>query len=97
MLHECKFNLKNVSCYVTAKIYLDPHRLKESHNRSYQNVSVMFASIPHFMDFFADGDLSKNGLKGLQILNQIITEFDKVSLPSAEKRLVNLTVRLVLD
>ncbi len=35
----------------------------------------MFASIPKFMDFFTD----EKGLEGLKVLNQIVTEFDKVS------------------
>jgi len=35
----------------------------------------MFASIPKFMDFFTDD----KGLEGLKVLNQIVTEFDKVS------------------
>ncbi|CAL8101856.1 unnamed protein product [Orchesella dallaii] len=60
-----------------AKIYLDPNRTGESHSRTYQNVSVMFASIPKFMDFFSDDDLSRNGIRGLDVLNQIISEFDK--------------------
>lgn len=51
--------------------------MKDSHSRTYQNVSVMFASIPHFTDFFTNEDRNKNSLHGLHVLHRIITEFDK--------------------
>ncbi|XP_035706917.1 adenylate cyclase type 2 isoform X2 [Folsomia candida] len=60
-----------------AKIYLDPNRAGEGYSRTYNNVSIMFASIPDFMDFYSENDLNKHGLVCLNVLNQIITEFDQ--------------------
>lgn len=40
----------------------------------------MFASIPDFMDFYSENDLNKHGLVCLNVLNQIITEFDQVCI-----------------
>lgn len=62
---------------------MDPNRAGESHSRTYQNVSVMFASIPNFMDFYSENDFNKHGITCLQVLNEIITEFDAVCYVSA--------------
>ena len=62
-----------------AKIYLDPTRIGASYSRSYTDVSVMFASIPNFMDFYTETDLNDHGIKCLQLLNEIIVDFDNVS------------------
>jgi hypothetical protein len=32
-------------------------------------VAVMFASIPHFMDYFAENDIDDGGLRYLEVLN----------------------------
>ena len=39
----------------------------------------MFASIPNFMDFYTETDLNDHGIKCLQLLNEIIVDFDNVS------------------
>ncbi|CAG7824595.1 unnamed protein product, partial [Allacma fusca] len=69
--------IQNILPLQIAKIYMDPNRSNEGHNRSYQNISVMFASIPNFMDFYAENDLNDQGIKCLQLLNEIIVEFDQ--------------------
>lgn len=51
----------------------------EIYNESYQNVAVMFASIPNFNLFYCENNLNEEGLKCIQLLNEIICDFDKVS------------------
>lgn len=38
----------------------------------------MFASIPHFREFYDENDVNKQGLECLRLLNEIICDFDKV-------------------
>jgi hypothetical protein len=49
----------------------------------------MFASIPNFMDFYTENDLNKHGLVCLNVLNQIITEFDQVDFLRREVTKIN--------
>lgn len=59
-------------------MYLDPTRMGQGYSRSYTDVAVMFASIPNFMDFYTENDLNDQGIKCLQLLNEIIVDFDNV-------------------
>ena len=47
----------------------------------YFNSGLCFtlASIPTFTDFYAENDLNNHGIRCLQLLNEIIVEFDQVS------------------
>jgi hypothetical protein len=38
----------------------------------------MFASIPNFMDYFAENDIGDGGYRCLEVLNSIISAFDAV-------------------
>ena len=45
---------------------------------SYDNIGVVFASIPHFADVYTQVD-SKQGVELLRLLNEIIADIDEVS------------------
>lgn len=40
----------------------------------------MFASIPNFSDFYTEEGINNGGIECLRILNEIISDFDSVSL-----------------
>ena len=42
----------------------------------------MFASIPNFKDFYQQNSANKNGLECIRVLNEIIADFDHVSIPA---------------
>ncbi|XP_055955561.1 adenylate cyclase type 2 [Patella vulgata] len=42
----------------------------------YPNVSVMFASIPNFKDFYQQNAANKQGLECIRVLNEIISDID---------------------
>ena len=44
----------------------------------YENIAVMFASIPNYKEFYDENDVNKQGLECLRLLNEIICDFDKV-------------------
>ncbi|CAF1597023.1 unnamed protein product [Rotaria sp. Silwood1] len=48
------------------------------YHESYDNVVVMFASIPNFKEFYVQSDVNNDGLECLRLLNEIIAEFDKL-------------------
>ena len=54
------------------------------YHESYDNVVVMFASIPDFKEFYVQSDANNDGLECLRLLNEIIAEFDKVCCSRAE-------------
>jgi hypothetical protein len=53
-------------------------KFKELYHEKYNNVAVMFASIPNFKEFYVQSDTNKYGLECLRLLNEIIAEFDLV-------------------
>lgn len=52
--------------------------LQALYHESYDNVVVMFASIPNFKEFYVQSDANNDGLECLRLLNEIIAEFDKL-------------------
>jgi adenylate cyclase 2 len=48
------------------------------YHESYDNVVVMFASIPNFKEFYVQSHANNDGLECLRLLNEIIAEFDKL-------------------
>jgi hypothetical protein len=48
------------------------------YSERYENVAVMFASIPNYKEFYDENDVNKQGLECLRLLNEIICDFDKV-------------------
>ena len=53
--------------------------MQELYARDHENVCIMFASIPNFKDYWSECDNSRK-LECLRLLNEIVCEFDKVSL-----------------
>lgn len=70
-------------CYNNTIYTLQPHCIlwfQELYSERYENVAVMFASIPNYKEFYDENDINKQGLECLRLLNEIICDFDKVSL-----------------
>lgn len=53
--------------------------LQELYSQSYDEIGVMFASIPNFSDFYTEEGINNGGIECLRILNEIISDFDSVS------------------
>lgn len=57
---------------------------KRSHDdlysQSYAEVGVLFASMPNFSDFYSEETVNNQGLECLRFLNEVISDFDAVSL-----------------
>ena len=52
--------------------------MQELYSERYENIAVMFASIPNYKEFYDENDVNKQGLECLRLLNEIICDFDKV-------------------
>merc|ERR1712038_1741492 len=50
----------------------------ELYSEKYENIAVMFASIPNYREFYDENDINKQGLECLRLLNEIICDFDKL-------------------
>lgn len=64
--------------------HIRPFFSQELYSESYDNVSVMFASIPNFKEFYHQNASNKNGIECIRVLNEIIVDFDQVSLQNIE-------------
>ncbi|KAM7395553.1 hypothetical protein PAMA_007023 [Pampus argenteus] len=53
-------------------------RDEELYSQSYDEIGVMFASIPNFSDFYTEEGINNGGLECLRILNEIISDFDSL-------------------
>ncbi|KAM4522247.1 adenylate cyclase type 3 [Odontesthes bonariensis] len=53
-------------------------RDEELYSQSYNEVGVMFASIPNFSDFYTEDGINNGGIECLRILNEIISDFDSL-------------------
>ena len=51
----------------------------ELYSQKYDNICVMFASIPNYKEFYTENDINKQGLECIRLLNEIICDFDKVT------------------
>uniref|UniRef100_A0A3Q3ATM0 Adenylate cyclase type 3 n=1 Tax=Kryptolebias marmoratus TaxID=37003 RepID=A0A3Q3ATM0_KRYMA len=51
-------------------------RDEELYSQSYEEIGVMFASIPNFSDFYTEEGINNGGIECLRILNEIISDFD---------------------
>ncbi|GCC41580.1 hypothetical protein chiPu_0025639 [Chiloscyllium punctatum] len=54
-------------------------RDEELYSQSYDEIGVMFASIPNFSDFYTEESINNGGIECLRFLNEIISDFDGVS------------------
>ena len=60
------------------KNILSSSLFQELYSERYENIAVMFASIPNYKEFYDENDVNKQGLECLRLLNEIICDFDKV-------------------
>lgn len=61
--------------------------LQELYSQSYEEIGVMFASIPNFSDFYTEESINNGGIECLRFLNEIISDFDSVSsAPGSDSR-----------
>lgn len=50
----------------------------ELYSQSYDEVGVLFASMPNFSDFYSEDAVNNQGLECLRFLNEVISDFDAV-------------------
>ncbi|RWS16807.1 adenylate cyclase type 6-like isoform 1, partial [Dinothrombium tinctorium] len=83
--------LENILPIHVAERYLYSSSAKcgKLYHESYDSIAVMFASIPNYVNFYTETSINDEGLKCLQLLNEIICDFDKLlshpSFPRIEK------------
>ncbi|KAF3840245.1 hypothetical protein F7725_018962 [Dissostichus mawsoni] len=53
-------------------------RDEELYSQSYDEIGVMFASIPNFSDFYTEESINNGGIECLRFLNEIISDFDSI-------------------
>ncbi|XP_076729903.1 adenylate cyclase type 3 isoform X2 [Maylandia zebra] len=53
-------------------------RDEELYSQGYDEIGVMFASIPNFSDFYTEESINNGGIECLRILNEIISDFDSL-------------------
>uniref|UniRef100_A0AAY4BPZ2 Adenylate cyclase type 3 n=1 Tax=Denticeps clupeoides TaxID=299321 RepID=A0AAY4BPZ2_9TELE len=53
-------------------------RDEELYSQGYDEIGVMFASIPNFSDFYTEEGINNGGIECLRILNEIISDFDSL-------------------
>ncbi|XP_068610160.1 adenylate cyclase type 3 [Brachionichthys hirsutus] len=53
-------------------------RDEELYSQSYNQIGVIFASIPNFSDFYTEEGINNGGIECLRILNEIISDFDSL-------------------
>ncbi|CAF1049009.1 unnamed protein product [Adineta ricciae] len=70
--------LENILPKHVAEIIMKENMSQGLYHESYDNVVVMFASIPNFKEFYVQSDANNDGLECLRLLNEIIAEFDKL-------------------
>ncbi|XP_062345572.1 adenylate cyclase type 3 [Cinclus cinclus] len=51
-------------------------RDEELYSQSYEEIGVMFASLPNFADFYTEESINNGGIECLRFLNEIISDFD---------------------
>ncbi|XP_041376073.1 adenylate cyclase type 2-like [Gigantopelta aegis] len=72
-----KIILGNILPVHVAEYFLRSSRKNEDmYHQSYLDVSVMFASIPNFKDFYQQNTANQHGLECIRLLNEIISDFD---------------------
>ncbi|KAG0709987.1 Adenylate cyclase type 8 [Chionoecetes opilio] len=80
-MNECRlYNtqlLKNILPDHVATYFLsDDRRGEELFSKAYENVGVLFASIPNFTQFYSE-DVNR-GMECIRLLNEIIADFDEL-------------------
>ncbi|XP_047496471.1 adenylate cyclase type 3-like [Penaeus chinensis] len=49
---------------------------EELYSQSYEEIGVLFASMPNFGDFYSEESVNNQGLECLRFLNEVISDFD---------------------
>ncbi|XP_054714363.1 adenylate cyclase type 2-like [Uloborus diversus] len=73
--------LQNILPVHVAQYYLTKESMHldlDLYHEEYSSVAVMFASIPNYMDFYSESLMNDEGRKCLQVLHEIICDFDKL-------------------
>ncbi|CAL4169343.1 unnamed protein product, partial [Meganyctiphanes norvegica] len=75
-----KLLLQNILPLHVADIFLNQqHQSDELYSESYHHVGVIFASIPNFKDFFKENENIDDGKRCLNVLNEIVSDFDMLT------------------
>ncbi|KAK8731703.1 hypothetical protein OTU49_007429, partial [Cherax quadricarinatus] len=75
-----KLLLENLLPYHVADVFLNRQsNLGELYHESYQQVSVIFASIPSYAEFYRENVNINDGTTCLSVLNEIISDFDMLT------------------
>ncbi|XP_067999254.1 adenylate cyclase type 3 isoform X3 [Melanerpes formicivorus] len=61
-------------------------RDEELYSQSYDEIGVMFASLPNFADFYTEESINNGGIECLRFLNEIISDFDAKETLSDKER-----------
>ncbi|KAK8734875.1 hypothetical protein OTU49_005705, partial [Cherax quadricarinatus] len=51
---------------------------EELYSQSYDEIGVLFASMPNFGDFYSEESVNNQGLECLRFLNEVISDFDQL-------------------
>lgn len=70
-------------CLALSLFRVFPPSFQELYSQSYDEIGVMFASIPNFSDFYTEESINNGGIECLRFLNEIISDFDSVRSHSA--------------
>ncbi|CAH1779521.1 unnamed protein product [Owenia fusiformis] len=73
-----KVLLENILPAHVAQHFMVKRRCGELYHESYSSVCVMFASIPHWQDYWHQNTFNRQGLGCLRLLNEIIADFDQL-------------------
>ncbi len=74
-----KMLLQNILPSHVAEVYLcEGRETGRLYSEKYNDVAVMFASIPDYLDYYTEAELQQDGVTCLKVLNDIISAFDKV-------------------
>uniref|UniRef100_A0A2I3SRP7 Adenylate cyclase type 3 n=1 Tax=Pan troglodytes TaxID=9598 RepID=A0A2I3SRP7_PANTR len=52
--------------------------VSELYSQTYDEIGVMFASLPNFADFYTEESINNGGIECLRFLNEIISDFDSL-------------------
>jgi hypothetical protein len=72
-----KLLLENILPMHVAEKFLHTPLNDEVYSESYNDIAVLFASIPNYSEFYSETDINDDGLKCLLLLNEILCDFDK--------------------
>ncbi|KAF2362285.1 Adenylyl cyclase class-3/4/guanylyl cyclase [Trinorchestia longiramus] len=63
---------------------------EELYSQSYEEVGVLFASMPNYSDFYSEESVNNQGLECLRFLNEVISDFDGLLENSPFKDIIKI-------